>query len=76
MVLSVSTIASCEGQSRAALPERGVDHEIVRILADREHVFQKTQKAFLPPALAAQARARVTENERFIPSLPEPAHNR
>jgi hypothetical protein len=50
--------------------ERGVDHEIVRIFAHREHVLQKPQKAFLPPALAAQARARGNGERTLHPFAP------
>ncbi len=35
-------------------PQRRIDDEVRRILTDREHVFQKAQQTFLPPALGAQ----------------------
>jgi hypothetical protein len=36
------------------LAERGVDDELVRVLAHREHVLQEPQQRLLPPALGAQ----------------------
>ncbi len=39
------------------LAECCIDDEIVRILADRKHVFQEPQQRFLPPALGAQLRS-------------------
>jgi len=50
MVRSVSTILSCDGQSRAALPTRGVDHEVRRIFTDCQHVLEKAQQPLLPPS--------------------------
>ena len=52
--------------------ERRIDDEVVRVLADREHVLQKPQQAFLAPAAAAQlASPDVTENVRFIAMRPQ-----
>ncbi|MNV74928.1 hypothetical protein D3C71_1681830 [compost metagenome] len=36
--------------------ESGIDDEIVRVLADRKHVFEQPQQSLLPPALGAQFR--------------------
>ena len=38
--------------------QRRIDDEIGWILANREHVFQEPQQAFLPPAATAQVRSR------------------
>ncbi len=54
------------GQSRAdrimgrpvagRLAERSIDHQIVRILTDRQHILHQAQQGFLPPALGAKLR--------------------
>ena len=45
--------------------KRGIDDEVVGVLADRQNVLQQAQQTFLAPAFAAQARARGDSKRTF-----------